>query len=83
MKRSKTKYLSYIEETPKHYGELRTLARNATLKAVTNAKSRNLSVTYLKDGWVISEDAKGNQIRISEVEKSSRKTRSGVKFQLS
>ena len=83
MKQVKTKYLSYIEENPKHYSELRDLAKIATSKAITNAKAHNLSVTFVKDGWIVREDPKGNQIKVSKSEKLPRKTRPGVKFQLS
>lgn len=82
MKQVKTKYLSYIEETPKHYSELRDLAKIAASKAITNAKAHNLPVTFVKDGWIVREDPKGHQIKVSKIEKAPRKTRPGVKFQL-
>ncbi|GGM83914.1 hypothetical protein GCM10010967_14670 [Dyadobacter beijingensis] len=82
MKQGKTKYLSYIEETPKHYSELRDLAKIAASKAVTSAKAHNLPVTFVEDGWIVREDATGNQIKVSKIDKLPRKTRPGAKFRL-
>lgn len=83
MKHDKTKYLSYIEETPKRYGELSDLAKVAALKAIRNAKAHNLSITFVQDGWIVKEDPTGNRVKVSMIEKRPRKTRPGVKFQLS
>jgi hypothetical protein len=83
MKQEKIKYLSYIEETPKHFGELSELARTAALRAVRNAKSHNLPVTFAHDGWIVREDPTGNRVKVSRIEKLPKKARPGVKFQLS
>lgn len=82
MSRSRTSYLSYIEETPKHFNQLQRVARTATIAAIRRAKKKNLSITYLEDGWIIREDAEGKKFKIKAVTNKFRKVNAGEKFSL-
>jgi hypothetical protein len=80
--KSKTEYLSYIEETPKHRGKLVKAAKAATSKAIREAKSRELDITYTENGNIIREDASGNKEVIGKIDKPRRKVRIGEKATL-
>lgn len=85
MRRSRTSYLSYIEETPKQYVQLEKVARQATRLAVATARKRKITVTYLEDGWVIRENPDGEKQRLVKIDKSSTspKLNAGATFKLS
>ena len=67
-KKKKTDYLSYIEETKKHYGKLEKLASDATKKAIQDAKAKDLYITYQEGKKVVREYSDGRKEVIGEVE---------------
>lgn len=80
--KSRTNYLTYIEETPKHRGKLVKAAQVATSKAIREAKSKNLSITYAEGENIIREDAEGNRNIIGSIEQPRKKVRIGEKSTL-
>lgn len=76
----KAKYLSYIEDTPKHHNKLGAIARKATNAAKKEAHAKNLSVTYLKGESIIKEKADGSIEQIGQVENNRRKIAVGTKI---
>jgi hypothetical protein len=83
MHRSRTSYLSYIEETPKHFDKLQRVAKSATFAAIKRAKNSNLSITYLEDGWIVRERANGEKIKVKHIKSLSKKVNAGEKYSLS
>ena len=83
MRKSRTSYLSYIEETPKHFDMLQRVAKAATIAAIKRAKKKNLSITYLEDNWIIRESADGRKERIKHITTLSRNVNAGDKRVLS
>lgn len=83
MRKSRTSYLSYIEETPKHFNKLQRVAKSATLAAIKRAKNRNLTVTYLEDGWIVREAATGKKEKVKRIVSPLRKVNAGDKYSLS
>ena len=55
IKKRKTQYLSYIEETPKQIGKIQNAASSATIKARKKALKNGNYVTYLKGKKILKE----------------------------
>lgn len=82
MPKARTTYLSYIEETPKHFNVLQKVAKEATHAAIQRAKRKNLSITYLKDNWIVSESSTGVITKVKPIRTSMKKATIGEKFSL-
>ncbi|MCB9232540.1 MAG: hypothetical protein H6581_12795 [Bacteroidia bacterium] len=78
----KVKYLSYIEDTPKHHHLLQEIAEKAVQKAIRIAKENNISITYLLDGKIVRESPDGQIEVIGEVEEKPREVKIGEQFEL-
>jgi len=82
MRKSRTNYLSYIEETPKQLHKLQEVAKAAARAAIRRAKGRQLAVTYLEDGWIVREEHDGTRTRIKKVNAIPLKVTAGERFHL-
>ncbi|MEQ8927242.1 MAG: hypothetical protein RLO81_15585 [Fulvivirga sp.] len=71
MSKKRTRYLSYIEETPKHYSKLHKVAKNGVKKSLARAKKSGLYITYLKDGIIVREYPDGQITEVGRVEHES------------
>ena len=80
-RKKKSEYLSYIEETEKHYNILDEVAKKATQAAFKLTKSKNLPVTYIVDNQIIREH-NGIKEVIEIVKNPSIKVKKGVTIQL-
>ncbi len=78
----RAKYLSYIEDTPKHRGKLADIARKATKAAVKEAHAKGLVVTYLKGEDIIQKSPDGTIKRIGRVVNNRRKIAVGTKLSI-
>ncbi|WP_118973958.1 hypothetical protein [Taibaiella koreensis] len=85
VRRSRTSYLSYIEETPKQYVQLEKVARQATRRAVAAARRQKIAVSYLEDGWVVREKPDGMKQKLFKVQVNALipKLKAGATFKLS
>jgi hypothetical protein len=70
-KKSKTEYLSYIEETSKHVSKIHNAASKATTEARKTALSNGIYVTYLRGNEIVKEYPSGRTITISTINDSS------------
>jgi hypothetical protein len=73
MAKKKTSYFSYLEDTKKHHGKIARLAATGVKKAVDDAKSHNLNITYLKGKDIIVESPTGNVVKVIETNTSTRR----------
>ena len=78
----RAKYLSYIEDTPKHYSKLADIAKQATKAAVEDAHAKGLTVTYLKGEDIVREHADGTVTKVGRVENNRRKIAVGTKLSI-
>lgn len=83
MKTKRTKYLSYVEQTPKHFSVLEGLAKVAARKAVEKTRAEHISFVYLEGDKIIREESGGIKTEISRIPKTSRVVYAGEKFKLS
>lgn len=70
-RKSKTEYLSYIEETSKHIGKINKVASKATKNARERALNNGNYVTYLDGDKIIKEYPSGRKIIIKTITESS------------
>jgi len=83
MGKKSTEYLSYIEETPKHHGEIARLAKEASHKAVAEALKGDGSITYLKGDKILQRNADGQEEEVGSYPNHRRKVVIGSKGTLS
>lgn len=69
-KKSKTEYLSYIEETPKHHGKISSAASIATKNARIRALKNGKYVTYLDGNKIIKEYPNGKKVALKVLDNS-------------
>lgn len=81
-RKKKSEYLSYIEETRKHYGTLDSVAARATKRAAFITKSQNLPLTYKKGDVVIREYSNGQKEIIGNIDNPSSKVTIGATIKL-
>ncbi len=82
MKKKKTDYLSYIEDTKKHHGKIEALAISGVNKAIKIAKDNNFDITYLKGENIVKESSSGKITIIDTVQNIRRKVIIGSKAKL-
>jgi hypothetical protein len=82
MRKSRTNYLSYIEETPKQLHKLQEVAKAAAKAAIRRAKGKRLAVTYVEDGWIVREEYDGRTIRLKKLNAIPIKVTAGERFLL-
>ena len=72
MRKRKTEYLSYLEDTKKYHIKIADIAILASNKAVENAKSHGLDITYLKGEAIVKESPYGN-ITVIDIQPNKRR----------
>jgi hypothetical protein len=70
-KKNRTAYLSYIEETSKHFEMLNNVATNATKDARKSALENGMFVTYLDGNKIMREYPSGHTRTFKTLEESS------------
>ena len=70
-KKSKTEYLSYIEETPKQIVKINKVASTATKNARKRALESGTYVTYLDGDKIMNEYPDGRVVVVKTLEESS------------
>jgi len=83
MAKKSTKYLSYIEDTPKHHDKIADLAKKASSDAVEEALSENKTITYLKGEKIMQRSVDGKEKEIGSYPNHRRKVVIGSKGTLS
>jgi hypothetical protein len=79
---SRTKYLTYIEETRKHHSVIEKVAKSSTKKAIAASHKQFVSVVFMEGERIIKVDAKGEKFVIGEIKNNRRKVEVGAKTQL-
>lgn len=82
VRKKSSEYLSYIEETRKHIGQLKNVAAEATSKAAILTQSKNLPITYKEGNFIIREYSDGKKEKIGTISQPSLKVKKGGTFQL-
>lgn len=70
-RKSKTEYLSYIEETPKHSPIIGKAASTATNNARRRALNNGLYVTYLDGNKIVREYPDGRKETMKTIQEQS------------
>lgn len=78
-KTSKTKYLTYIEDTPKYHYLINDIAKKSGKEAITASKSNDIAVTFLEGSSIVKENSNGTTRVIKEVGTTQRKVKVGSK----
>lgn len=76
---SKTKYLTYIEDTPKHHGLLKDIILESGKIAVTKSISNDVPITYLKEGKIVKRSSDGKLVVLRKVDTVPRNVKVGSK----
>lgn len=76
-RKKKTDYLSYIEDTKKHYPKLEKIASDATRKAICAAKAQDLFITYQEGKQIVREHRDGTREVIGQVAEPTLKVEVG------
>jgi len=58
---SKTKYLTYLEETRKHHSIIEKVAKSSTKKAIAASHKKSVPVTYMEGEEIIKVSHKGKK----------------------
>ena len=82
-RKKKTDYLSYIEDTKKHYPKLEKIASDATRRAIGAAKAQDLFITYQEGEQIVREHRDGTREVIGQVTKPILKVEVGSECTLS
>lgn len=75
--------LSYIEETPKHHGELVKVARKSVRQSIQAAKNAGLYITYAKNSEIVREYPDGRLEVIGVIDGRPTKVEPGSRIELS
>jgi len=78
----KSKYLTYIEDTPKYHYLLKNIAKKSGKDAVTKSISQNIAVTFLEDGKIIRKNSDGRVRVLKRVDTTQRKVKVGTKVRI-
>lgn len=81
-KKSRTKTLTYIEETPKHHDELVRVARQGVRESIAESKSAGLYITYAKGSDIVREYPDGSLEVIGTLDESPSTVAPGTKITL-
>lgn len=82
VKTSKTKYLTYIEDTPKHHHLIKDIAKKSGKKAISKSKSNDIAVTFLEGSNIVRENSNGTTTIIEKVGITQRKVKVGSKIRI-
>lgn len=83
MSRSKKTYLSYIEETPKHYPLLKKVVAKGVRESVAASKDQGLYITYREGDRILREYPDGKKEVIGNLENEDIRVEVGAKRVLS
>lgn len=81
-KTQKTKYLTYIEDTPKHHNLLKDIVSKSGRKAVTKSISKDVAITYLEKGRIVKQSSDGRLRVLRKVNSTPRNVKVGSKTTL-
>ncbi|MCC4212708.1 hypothetical protein [Leeuwenhoekiella parthenopeia] len=76
---SKTKYLAYIEDTPKHHSLFKEFISESGKNAIERSIAQEVPITYLKDGKIIKESSDGKITILRKVNTVPRTVKVGSK----
>tara|TARA_R110002020_G_scaffold21009_6_gene71349 strand:+ start:642 stop:911 length:270 start_codon:yes stop_codon:yes gene_type:complete len=76
-KARKTKYLTYIEDTPKYHYVIKNIARKSGENALIESRSNDIAVTFLEGSNIVRESPNGTIEVIKEVGTTHRKVKVG------
>jgi hypothetical protein len=79
---TKTKYLSYIEETEKQHKVINSVAKNSGRKAVAQTRSHSIPIVYLNGRNIVLEGDSKNRKIIGKVRRAPRSLKVGTKIKL-
>lgn len=79
---SKSKYLTYIEDTPKYHYLLKNIAKKSGKDAVTKSKAQDIAVTFLEEGRIVRKNADGKVRVLKKVDTTQRKVKVGSKVRI-
>lgn len=74
--------LSYIEETPKHYGKLKSIVKRGVKVSIAKSRNQGLYITYKKGNEIIREYPDGHITVIGIVNSKPQKVKIGSKSTL-
>ncbi len=80
---TRTKYWTYIEDTPKHHGLIDKVAKEASAAAIAESRRMGVSITYLLGTEIIKESADGKITKVASLNHNRRKVQVGAKTKLS
>ncbi len=83
MSKPRKTYLSYIEETPKHYSILKRVAADGVRRSVANSKEKGLYITYREGDAIVREYPDGRKEVIENLENNDIQVEVGAKHTLS
>lgn len=83
MTKKKIEYLSYLEDTKKHYSKIEDMAICAVENAIKAAKDKKLDITYFDGKNIIKESFSGQTTIIKTEHIERRKVKIGSKSTLS
>jgi hypothetical protein len=78
-KTRKTKYLTYIEDTPKYHYLIKDMAKKSGENAIIKSRSKDVAVTFLEGSSIVRESSNGTIEVIKEVGTTHRKVKIGSK----
>lgn len=81
-KKSRTEYLSYIEETKIHLDKLHNVASRATKNARKRALKKGIYVTYLDGNRIVKEYPSGYKTTLKTLQESSIKVLEDGRFEI-
>lgn len=80
---TKTKYLTYLEETRKHHSIIEDVAKTSTKKAIAASHRRSVPVTYMEGEEIVKVSHNGIKKVVGLVKNNRRKVKKGGKTTLS
>lgn len=82
MATQRAKRLSYIEETPKHYGKLKSIVKEGVKTSIAKSRDQGLYITYKRGNEIIREYPDGRIEVIDHLFFHPRKVKIGTKCTL-
>ena len=76
-RKSKTEYLSYIEETKKHLGVIEEVAKESSLDAIDDSLNNGVPVTYMEGETIVQVQKSGEQKKLKDLKLRQRKVSIG------
>jgi hypothetical protein len=80
---TKTKYLSYIEETRKHHSIIEKVAKSSVKKAIETSHNKLVPVTYMEGEEIVKVNHLGVKSVVGVLKNNRRKVKKGDKTTIS